>query len=164
MEQHNRSQAQQALKTAKTLASQSVQEVRRSVSTMREENFDLNQALMTLVKQFQQNSSCQMQARFNFPTLPLQTSHQIYCIAQEGLTNIQKHSNASLVNLGSETTPKRIVFNLADNGIGFESDRLNSGFGLRGMQERVQMLGGQIKIDSAPTKGTKIQVTIPLGF
>ncbi|MDJ0594682.1 MAG: sensor histidine kinase [Pleurocapsa sp. MO_226.B13] len=164
MEQHDPTQAKQALKTAKTLASQAVQEVKLSVNSMREENFNLDRALMNLVQQFQENSSYKIQARFNFPILPLQTSHQIYCIVQEGLTNIQKHSKASLVRLYGETTPEQISLKIADNGIGFEPHRLNSGFGLRGMQERVQMLGGQIKIDSRSRKGTQIQVKIPLGF
>ena len=164
MEQHNPNLAKQALKTAKTLASQAIREVRLSVSTMREGNFDLDRALMNLVRQFQQNRSCQVQAQFNFPSLPLQISHQIYCIIQEGLTNIQKHSHASVVNLRGETTRDRIILHLIDNGIGFESHQLNSGFGLRGIKERVQMLRGQIEIESNSGKGTQIQVIIPHNF
>ncbi|MEM7552641.1 MAG: sensor histidine kinase [Cyanobacteria bacterium P01_A01_bin.84] len=162
LEERNPDKAKQAIKIAKTLASRSLQQVRQSVFTIREENFQLNQALMTLIKQFQQNNSYQMQTRLNFPSLPLQTSHQIYCIVQEGLTNIQKHSHASLVNLLGKATSSEVILNLTDDGIGFESDKPNSGYGLKGIQERVQMLGGKIKIDSTPGKGTQIKVTIPL--
>ena len=157
----NSERSLQALNIAKNLAGQSLTEVRRAVSTMREHNFDLNQALIALKEQFQYNRSLNIDLKLNLPQLPLQTSHQLFCLVREGLTNIQKHSQASRVTIQGETTAELIVLKILDNGIGFDLQLANSGFGLRGMQERVQMLGGKITINSTLGKGTLIQVTIP---
>ena len=78
----------QALNTAKDLASQSLAEVRRALHTMRESDFDLNKALVMLVEQVKQNQPFKIHLQLNLPPLPLQTNHQLYCIVQEGLTNI----------------------------------------------------------------------------
>lgn len=98
----------------------------------------------------------------NLPKLPLQTSHQLYCVVQEGLTNIQKHAHASYVTLRGQPTADGIILELEDDGTGFNCELPHSGFGLRGMQERVQILGGQLKIHTTPGQGTRIQVMIPL--
>lgn len=78
----------------------------------------------------------------NLPTLPLQTSHQLYAIVQEGLTNIRKHAQASQVCLQMGTdSENHIVLDLEDNGREFDLSRPPTGFGLRGIQERVEILG-----------------------
>lgn len=151
----------QALNTAKNLASQSLKEVRQAISTMREESFDLKTALNSLVEQINCNETFKMDVQINLPKLPLQISQPLYLIIKEGLTNIQKHSQASSIKLWAESTSERITLGLSDNGIGFDSQKPSSGFGLRGMQERVKLLEGQIKVHSTPNKGTLIQVTIP---
>ena len=80
---------------------------------------------------------------------------------QEGFTNIQKHAYASCVKLRGKVVSDNIVLELEDDGQGFEPTQLYEGYGLRGMSERVNMLGGKLKIDSALGKGTRIQVTVP---
>ena len=154
-------QALQALDTAKLLASQCLADVRRAVQTMRQTNFNLNQALRTLVEQVQQNQPFKIQVEVNLPSLPLQTSHQLYCIMQEGLTNICKHAQATHARLQSHATSDSVTLELIDDGKGFDLEQPRSGFGLQGMQERVQLLGGELKIDSVPDRGTYIQVIIP---
>ncbi|MFB2773314.1 sensor histidine kinase [Pelatocladus sp. BLCC-F211] len=160
---HQRDPAQtlQALDTAKYLSSQCLQDVRRAVQTMRRSDFNLNQALSALVTQIQQNQSFTVQADLNLPPLPLQTSHQLYCIIQEGLTNIQKHAIASHVILRGQFTLDAIILELEDDGQGFDPDSPHSGFGLRGMQERIQILDGKLSIKSTPAQGTHIWITVP---
>ncbi len=158
----NPDQSLQALETAKLLAFQSVQNVRTSVQTMRKSDFDLKQALVALIEQLKQNQSFKMQLEMNLPQLPLQTSYQLYCVVREGLTNIQKHSKASLINLRAQSTSETITLELVDNGIGFDILAPRSGFGLRGMQERIQSLGGKLIVKSSPGQGTQILATIPL--
>ncbi|WP_315788620.1 sensor histidine kinase [Fischerella sp. JS2] len=161
LHQRNSAQTLQILDTAKHLSSQCLQDVRRAVQTMRRSDFDLNQALRNLVKQIQQNQSLIVQADINLPPLPLQTSHQLYCIIQEGLTNIQKHAHASSVILRGQSTINAIILELEDDGQGFDPDFPHSGFGLRGMQERVQILDGKLNIKSVPGQGTHILITVP---
>jgi len=158
----NPDKALQSLDTAKLLASQCLTEVRRALQTMRQTDFDLNAALGTLLEQVNQNQTFTIELKVNLPQLPLQTSHQLYCIMQEGLTNIQKHACAKKISLRGQPTADSIIIDLEDDGVGFDSGLPRSGFGLRGMQERVQILGGQLKLSSTPGQGTQIQVRIPL--
>ena len=157
----NPDRALQALNQAKGLSSQSLQEVRKAVATMRQGRFDLRGALDALIEQMNRSQPFSIDAQIDLPQLPLQVSQQLYLIVKEGLVNIQKHSHASAVNLWAQTTPEGVTVGLSDNGIGFRAQRTSSGFGLRGMQERVQLLEGQMKINSSVGQGTLIQVTIP---
>ncbi|WP_198287581.1 sensor histidine kinase [Rivularia sp. PCC 7116] len=153
--------ALQALDTCKQLSSQCLVEVRRAVRTMRFATFNLNEALQTLVEQVRKNRSLDICMEIKLPNLPLQTAQQLYCITKEGLTNIQKHADASKVTLRGETKFNNIVLEIVDNGKGFNPDSPQAGFGLKGMQERVDVLAGEMIIKSGNTKGTCIQVLIP---
>ncbi|MEL7241230.1 MAG: sensor histidine kinase [Cyanobacteria bacterium J06629_18] len=158
------SKPENALKTVnicKQLSSQCLVEVRRAVRTMRDSTFNLHQALQTLVEQVQQNQNLDIYLEINLPNLPLQTAHQLYCIAKEGLTNIQKHADASQVTLKGEIKFNNIVLQIIDNGKGFNFDAPHSGFGLKGMQERVDILAGEMIIDSRKIQGTCINILIP---
>lgn len=90
----------------------------------------------------------------------------IYRVVQEALTNALRHSNAEVVSIILERDNRQVRVTIEDDGIGFDVEKLmnspleNRRLGLRGMQERVQMLGGEFKIDSGA--GTTIVVTIPL--
>ena len=156
----NSSRAVQALHNAQQLASQSLTEVRNTVSAIRSENFDLERALNNLVNQLQRDNVFGIQMKLNIPAIPLQTSHQIYCIVKEALYNVQKHSQADLVTINSQTTSQNIILEIIDNGIGFDPQKIRPGSGLRGMLERSQIINGQLKIDTAPNQGTKIQLII----
>jgi signal transduction histidine kinase len=162
LRQREPEQAIQALDTAKILAKQCLQDVRIAVQTMRSKDFNLNEALKSLIEQVKQNQRFTIRVDVNLPKLPLQTSHQLYCIVQEGLTNIQKHAHASCVTLRGYSTVSAIILELTDDGRGFDCELVRSGFGLRGMQERVQLLGGDLKINTELSKGTCVQVMLPL--
>ncbi len=161
LREHDPNQALQALDTAKLLASECLQDVRRALTTLHRSPFDLQQALYALVEQVKQHQLFQVHMEIQLPPLPLQTSHQLYCIVQEGLTNIQKHADATCVKLRSYVSEYEVIIELIDDGKGFNPDLSHEGFGLRGMQERVQLLGGQLLIKTAPGQGTSIHVAIP---
>ena len=161
LHERNPDRALQALNTAKSLSGQSLQEVRRAVSTMRIENFNLNTAINRAIAQMNHNQQFRIDVRLDLPKLPLQVSQQLYLIIKEGLVNIQKHSRANSISLWGQATAQEIILGLSDNGIGFEPQISSSGFGLKGMQERVKLLEGQIKVHSTLGKGTLIQITIP---
>ncbi|MBD2101620.1 sensor histidine kinase [Leptolyngbya sp. FACHB-261] len=155
-------EASQAVDMAKLLASQSMAEVKRSLQIIRRADFDLNQALTALMEQLRYNQDLSVQWDINLPPLPLSTSHHVYCIVKEGLINIQKHSHASEAHLQCQFTAQELCLELEDNGQGFDPTCSYDGFGLKGMEERVQLLGGKLTINSALGLGTKIQITIPL--
>ncbi|ESA38597.1 signal transduction histidine kinase [Leptolyngbya sp. Heron Island J] len=152
---------QQALNTSKLLASQSVREVRRAVTTMREETFDLNLALMQLLESFDSEPSLTVKGNINLPQLALQTNHQLYCMIKEGLENIRKHSQARVIELQGKASAEMVTIRLEDDGIGFDLAKPTYGFGLRGMHERAQLVGGSMRVDSRLGQGTCIQIRIP---
>ncbi len=145
-----------ALDLAKTLSSQCLEDVRRSVQTLRNPTFDLDQALKILIEQQQ----IVIDAKLDLPPIPRQTGQQLFCIIQEGLTNIQKHAQANQIQLHTWIKDDQIHLHLQDNGCGFNPQHPRSGYGLRGMEERVQLLGGNLLLESQPGH-TKIQVSIP---
>lgn len=158
----NPDKARSALNNAKNLADRSLSDVRRSVQTMRSETFNLDEAIKSLVAQMEQNPNLAIELDIDLPTLPSPTSYQLYCIVKEGLTNIQKHAQATFVNIRGKITPEGIILEIEDNGRGFNPNLVDSGYGILGMKERVDNLEGDFKINSSMARGTCIQVTIPL--
>jgi signal transduction histidine kinase len=151
-----------SLNIAKQIANGCLTDVQKSVHGWRQQDFDLTGAVHKLVEQVQHNSEVSIHLDIDLLSIPLQTSHQIYCILQEGLTNIQKHANAKTVYLRGGKTSDTILLELTDKGCGFNPQAAHQGFGLRGMEERVQIMSGSLHIDSAPGQGTRLQVVIPL--
>jgi signal transduction histidine kinase len=154
-------EAVNSLNIAKDLSSECLTKIRNSVQSIRQINFNLNQALTTLVEQVGRNQSFVIEIESKIPQLASQTSHQLYCIVQEAVTNIQKHACAKVVNIKGYENTEGIVLEITDDGQGFEVNAHHTGFGLRGMQERVQILGGELQIKSTLNQGTRIRVWIP---
>lgn len=86
----------------------------------------------------------------------------LFRLIQESLQNAIKHSTATLIKVHLEITDHLISIIVSDNGIGFDQKvKKDKSFGLIGMKERVEMLHGEFKIESAANKGTKIYVKVP---
>ncbi len=92
-------------------------------------------------------------------------------IAREALTNVNRHARATRVDVTLAYRPQEIELEIADNGIGF-SQNGNSSHGnlphpagehqgMRNMQERASILGGQLAVDNAPGQGTVVRLTLP---
>jgi signal transduction histidine kinase len=89
-----------------------------------------------------------------------------YRVAQEALTNVARHAQATLVEVNIEKLPNAICLRVKDNGKSFEAQRVmhskrNTRLGLIGMRERLEMVGGRFGVESAPGKGTTIRAQIP---
>ena len=162
LQQHDINAVCEAVDTAKFLATQCIEDVNHSLKTMRQSDFNLNQALTHLVEQLRYNQALSVQWEINLPKLPLQTSHHIYYIVKEGLINIQKYAHASAVRFRGVSTPEGILIELADDGQGFDPKLPHLGLGLQGIEERVQLLRGELTINSTPGSGTQIQIILPL--
>ncbi len=100
--------------------------------------------------------------------LPPSVETALFRIVQESMTNIVRHAQASLVNVQLTRQEGWVLLQVSDNGRGFEPQMLQSshphgqGLGLRGMQERAVILGGEFQLETAPGKGTTIKVRVPL--
>ncbi len=95
--------------------------------------------------------------------LPDDVEVALYRIVQEALTNVIRHAQANRVDILLEKRAEHIVAVVEDNGIGFEADQevKPRHLGLVGMQERAEMLGGKLTIESRRGKGTTILIEIP---
>jgi PAS domain S-box-containing protein len=87
----------------------------------------------------------------------------VYRIVQEALRNIVKHSHAQRASVHLEQQGPHLTLNIADSGVGFTPGTLeHSGLGLVSIRERVNLLGGQMVIRSAPGRGTRLGVRVPV--
>ena len=86
----------------------------------------------------------------------------LYRIAQEALTNAIKHADAAALHVDLVREEDGVRLRIADDGRGFAADDATDRLGLRGMRERVALLGGQLSIDTKPGAGTVLVATIPV--
>ncbi len=92
-------------------------------------------------------------------TSELETS--VYRIVQEALTNAGKHAQAEHATVTVTEAPEIVTVTVSDDGTGFDPSATSSGFGLVGMQERVELLGGELSVTSSPGEGTTLRATLP---
>ena len=95
--------------------------------------------------------------------LPEGVEDHLFRIAQELLSNTLRHSHATTLEVYLRQLGSTVLFKIEDNGVGFNSEEILPGsYGINNMKERVQGLGGQVRIVSFPNQGTTIEIKIPL--
>ena len=103
---------------------------------------------------------CQSSAE---PTFPPDVQVALYRIAQEALSNVVRHAGATMVVVKLLTKPHEVTMIVDDDGRGFDPAAVPAGrYGLLGMNERVKLLGGTLTLTSKVSKGTALEVRIPL--
>jgi two-component system, NarL family, sensor histidine kinase UhpB len=142
------------------------EEVRRIASRLRPEALEdlgLQSALSALATAFAEQARLPVERRLE-PALPLSEEHQlvIYRVAQEALTNVARHADASHVQLWLERTEGQVVLTVRDDGRGLAPDSNPSSHGISGMRERAMLIGAQLTLTEPPTGGTQVQLSIPL--
>jgi signal transduction histidine kinase len=159
--------AREHLTRASELAREGLREARRSVWALRPrslEEKDLCEALRDLIQKL--TAGTPVQSDFHVQgqprELPLEWEENLLRIGQEVLTNVLRHAQASEFNARLAFAEGEIRLSLRDNGNGFDPARRHDGFGLRGMRERVEAMGGQLLIQSARSAGTAISIVLPL--
>ncbi len=89
----------------------------------------------------------------------------LFRVAQEALNNVVRHAQVAEAHIQVDFLPQKIILRISDAGIGFDPEKPLTpphGWGLAGMMERVSLVGGQLLIESASGKGTKIVVIVPM--
>jgi signal transduction histidine kinase len=155
------------------------QEVRALLSELRQvcaelrppmlDTLGLSAALRVLADNFSAQSGIPIQLDLapdaTLHAIPDQVAINLYRAAQEALTNVAKHAAARQVSLRLAWDDARLTLTLADDGRGFvlpaAPDHLTTRghFGLVGMRERVELIGGAFAVESAPGKGTVVRVS-----
>jgi signal transduction histidine kinase len=121
----------------------------------------LRQHVQTIVSKYGVN--VQFESLLTSPRLSSEVEVSLYRIVQEALTNVIRHADAARVDVLLEQRADRIILLVEDDGVGFDlhSATNNGRLGLVGLRERVEMLAGRLHIESAPGKGTVVQVEVP---
>ncbi|MEW6523627.1 MAG: PAS domain S-box protein [Bacillota bacterium] len=97
--------------------------------------------------------------------LPAQTEVAVFRIVQEALNNVKQHAGPCQVDLAIMYTADRLSIAVTDDGVGFDRTKTGHGsgrLGLVGMNERAALLGGVLKVTSAPGKGTSVHLDLPI--
>ena len=164
----------QQVTDARALAATSLVELRRIFSGLRPAILD-DLGLVPAIRWFARTNlePAGIRVVIKAPSVPLQFSPAVtttlFRIVQEAVSNIVRHAGAGSVTIVLQPNEATVSLKIEDDGRGFdpghaardavESQRL----GLLGIRERVELLGGQVQIESAPEKGTRLQVSIPMG-
>jgi signal transduction histidine kinase len=128
------------------------------------------QAIADLTTYFKRITNIQLEYQIDIPVqLPHRIQVAIYRILQEALNNVQKHSQATQINIKLMLQPDVdlakspvLQMQIEDDGRGFNPEQNQTGFGLQGMQERATSLGGQMQLITQPEAGCQINITLPL--
>jgi two-component system, NarL family, sensor histidine kinase UhpB len=86
----------------------------------------------------------------------------LFRLAQEGLTNVARHAQARHATLSLKQDAQRLFLRIHDDGRGYDPAHRRMGLGIAGMQERVALLGGTLRIDTQPEQGTTVEAALPL--
>jgi signal transduction histidine kinase len=141
-------------------------ETRRALVDLRAsdlEAYGLTQAIRNIVSSVAERGRFEVSFHLEkeMDLLSDEITHCIYRIAQEASENILRHSEASKIDVRLFNEGNQIEFVIQDNGKGFNVDQIrNEQLGIRGMRERVEVLGGDFLIESQPGRGTQITVII----
>ena len=161
-----RKEANQHLRRAGELARQSLNEARRSVHALRPQALQRGnfwEALKGIVKNTTAGTALHttFNLRGKLRNLPQYWQENLLHIGQEALTNSLKYAHPRNFETRLIFNTKELRLELRDDGDGFKVNAQHDGFGLAGMRERVEQMGGNLTITSRREKGTKIVVTLP---
>jgi signal transduction histidine kinase len=162
--------ARQRIEKTEALLDQIEQQLRRFSHDLRPtvlDDYGLMPALQSFAGRFSKRAGLPIKIEGTVEKrLPGTVETALYRVAQEALNNVAKHAKATHVNIRLWEAPAALHFCIRDNGVGFDPRPANegrsSGLGLRGMRERLTVLGGTLWIQSAPEEGTEVQVSIPM--
>ncbi len=164
--ERNQPGVSEALDYVSSLAAAGLAEMRALIFELRPESLEVEGLVAALSKQVEalrarHRIAVQMELP-NEPDLPLKSKEVLYRVAQEALHNVVKHAEAQVVHLRLAYDSEQLLLEVCDDGKGFDpADSFPGHLGLHSMQERVAELGGTFEVQSAPGKGTTIQVRIP---
>jgi signal transduction histidine kinase len=146
---------------------QGLVEVRRAIQNLRAsslEDMGLVLALSSLAEAYAKRNGLTLNLSLpaELPNFRPEIEHSIYRIAEEALVNAARHANATQLSVTLKRENSTAILIVTDNGNGFDPDQPSSPdhFGLQGMRERAQAMGGDLKILSTPGKGTSVLLDV----
>ena len=165
------SPARSYLDLARRMARHSLTEARRSVMDLRAsalDGQDLAAAIQSGTRMWAAGSGVEVEVDVAGPAtqLPEEMEQHLLRIAQEAVTNTLKHAGASKIEVKLHLAERKLNLRIVDDGRGFDQEDAfvsrGGHFGLIGMRERAERLGGALRLSSHPGEGTELEVTVPL--
>ncbi len=152
----------------------SLAEIKTSLGTFRPPEFarrDLVSVLEGLALQHEEFTSCRvdLEVTSELPRVSLPVKIALYRVLQEALSNVYRHAGVNRAQVGLSSTGGRVRMDVVDEGRGFapppltgpEATERAEHIGLRGMRERISLVGGSLTLSSAPGAGTRLVVEVP---
>ncbi len=165
----NPTRAAGLIEEMKLLTRTSMEQLRRSLAGLRAPGLGdrpLGPALEELCREVTGRTQLQMQRCLpaDLQLLSPAVCEALWRVAQEGLANVERHARATEVRLALEIDSRRVVLRVVDNGIGLppEAEGKPGHYGLRGLRERVEGLGGTLALSATQPKGTILEARLPL--
>jgi len=151
-----------------TMVDEVIEELRRLSHALKPavlDDFTFLEALQSLVDRLREESGIDIILRHD--GLGDRDNNMVETVAfriiQEALTNVLRHAGVESAEVDVREHGRALHVRIADAGVGFEvSDPSEAGIGMKGMSERAELIGGTFTVDSAPHRGTVINVTLPL--
>jgi len=163
----NPQKVEQIIKTVHEQVKEGLTELRRTVAMMRApvvDDLPLEQALKRLISQVGEATGLDIHLEMDDPepALPSTHRHTLFRAAQEGLTNIERHADATEAWIRLSHQDDNVSIRVEDNGVGIHSPKERDGLGLTGMRERAELLGGKFVIEQRNSGGTSLCLSLPL--
>jgi signal transduction histidine kinase len=163
-------EARRRVETARQTARTSLEELRRSVGALRPdllESSSLPSALERLATRWSAETGVVAEFRSTGDPVPLRPDAELSLlrIAQEALSNVARHASAVRVVVTLSYLGDTVTLDVDDDGVGFDGrpgPQVDGGFGLLGMRERVEAVGGALAVESVPGRGTTIAASVPV--
>lgn len=165
-------EARRALLESQKIINQGIAEMRRIVSGLRPTMLDdlgLSAALRKYIRRVQEEAPLGLKIELEegeIPELTPEAETALFRICQEALHNVVKHSRCRVAKVSLGREGDEMLLRVEDDGVGFEfppaQRKATRGFGLAGMRERAQSLGGTLRVLSAPGEGTVLEARFPL--
>ncbi len=149
----------------KDLARSAADELRRLILDLRPvvlDDLGLAAALRWLAHERHERLRVQLETRLH-QAIPPPLDTAVFRIVQEALANVERHAQAGAVRVRVEVVDGAVHAVVEDDGRGFDPDGPQQGFGLLGVRERAEQLGGTVSITSSPGGGTRVEARLPLG-
>jgi PAS domain S-box-containing protein len=125
------------------------------------DNLGLEPALEWLVDNCRARYGIQIDSAFESFSVDDSTATAVFRVAQEALTNVAKHSQASRVSIRLFREDQTICLDVSDNGVGLTPASTRAGFGLLGMKERATLAGGTLEVLPSDQGGVRVHLTLP---
>jgi signal transduction histidine kinase len=165
---HDSARGDAELEATRALIRETMTELRRALSDLRApptERGDLSSALQRLVREMQARTGIATTCRIapDLPPLPAEAREAFWYVAREALTNVERHAGAASITVALEHPPDGWLLRVEDDGAGMQpaDQQRPEHYGVVGMRERMNGIGGTLQIQSGVRGGTIVEARLP---